>query len=215
VPTLVLTSAADVHRTLGNFDLTVDILAQAASAGHLMLMFGTENDAPFIPGTTGWGRALRTLRDLTCYKEPWRKDDPGGLSLTINDRCRIAIVVATGDELTGNPANVQPHTKYPKGARTAAAVEANAIGDLFPDTLTEARRKRPETFTYEYWWLLLRFTPSKIFSELSYPSKMEHGWITQWQVRIILPDIEPDPSKLKFGPDDFAPDFDPAVRRIG
>jgi hypothetical protein len=44
---------------------------------------------------------------------------------------------------------------------------------------------------------------------------MEHGWITQWQVRIILPDIEPDPSKLKFGPDDFAPDFDPAVRRIG
>lgn len=217
MPTIVHASPADVHTVLASgFDLTVDILGQSARAGHLMLMFGTENDAPFIPGTTGWGRTLRTLRDLTCHKEPWRKDDPGGLSLTINERRRTAIIVATGKEMTGNPSpNVQPHTKYSKGARTAAAVEANAIGDLFPETLTESERKRPELSDLAYWWFLLRFTSSKIYSELSFPHRMEQGWIVEWKVRIILPDIEPDPTKLKFGSDDFAPDFDPDVRRIG
>ena len=151
MPTLVLATPAEVHSTLAGFDLTVDILAQAARAGHLMMMFGTDNDAPFIPGTTGWGRALRTLRDLTCYKQLWRKDDPGGLSLTINDKRRIAVIVATGDEATANPnPKIQPHTKYPKGARVAAAVELNVIRDLFRNTDRSA-----EKATRDLWLRLL------------------------------------------------------------
>lgn len=209
----VYTKPWDVGRRLAELGLTVDILHDVARAAHLAKASCTSNDPPTFPGTMGWGRATRRLRELVL-PEGWRKDDPANFSMTINDERRVYVVVATGDNLTGRPVGGNPQTKTSKGLRTEDAVRTNRQLELFPDAIPESIRMRPETSAYEAWYLLVDCTPERVYVELSCPSEMEGGKISNWRERIIPPSIDIDPCSVEPRPEDFSPDFDVDVKRI-
>jgi hypothetical protein len=160
----------------------------------------------------GWGRATRQLRDL-LLPCGWRKDDPGNFSMTINDKRRMYVVVATGDGFTGRQGD-DPRTKTPVFGRRRE-VGANRQLDLFPELIPETIRMRPETAGYTAWYLLIDLSAEKIFVELSRPLEMMSGKIAIWAERIIFPPIDPAPAAVMVVPTDFGPDFEPDVRRIG
>jgi hypothetical protein len=201
----------DVNRRLRDLGLSIDVLQDAAKAGYLARASCTPNDPPMTPGTDAWSRTVRRLRELLIARG-WRKDDPGNYSLTISDEHRLNVVVASGDEATGQRATM-PRTKSPKGIYTALAVERNLQPDLFPETLPEAVRKAPLTLQYPTWMFLILIEESAVHAELSYPSEIEDGHVTKWKERIILPSFGVDPAEIDDGPADFGPDFDVDVQR--
>lgn len=194
--------------------LSEDILRTVAEAAHLAYVSRTDNDPPFIPGTNAWAQAVRRLREC-LIKEGWRKDDPGNYSLTISDKHRINIVVASGDNATGQKdSNQPPSTKSIKGIKTELAVRENKYhGDMFKHLLPENIQLAEKTARYQTWFLLIHVTDEFVRYELSLPSEIEQGHITEWRERIIMPEISGDPGEVGDEHDEQEDIDVPIVRR--
>jgi len=135
--------------------------------------------------------------------------------MTINDKRRIYIVVATGDDLTGLEGSDDPQTKTAKGVWAEEALNLNRQLDLFPEAIPEHIRMRPETAGYVAWYLLIVVSAEQVRVELSRTLDMVGDKVAIWAERIILPTFDFGPGDVHVAPTDFGPDFDPDVRRIG
>ena len=82
-----------------------------------------------------WAETVAVLRDQ-LRSHGWNTLDEGNYSRTVNSNEDLAIVVATGDEATGD-IHASPSNKCPKGINTTEAVEANNQLDLFNELLPD------------------------------------------------------------------------------
>jgi hypothetical protein len=146
------------------------------------------------PITAGFMRYARTVRGLREELVPngWDWDNPNNFCRVIHPDREFAIVAMSGDEATGDAAMV-PSTKYPRGVTTVRAVDTNLqlsfdFGDLVPDEPTDDQLVT--------WILLHHRTEDEIRLELSLPSAMTGGNISDWQERIILPPAPLDEQPL-------------------
>jgi hypothetical protein len=169
--------AADRLAELG---VTAEILERVVRRADAEAQLCTAFDPPLLEGLTRWGRATRYLRE-ELVPLGWAYDNPRNFARTIHPDGEFAIVITTGDELTGVPGTL-PGTKYPKGFATMLAVEANVqltfdFGSDFPpngrDILT--------------WFLMFHSDDQEYRVELSLPGGFAGGMITHWDERIILP----------------------------
>lgn len=139
------------------------------------------------PVTTGFMRYARIVRFLREELLPmgWEWDNPRNFCRTIHPARQFAIVATSGDEATGDPKLV-PTTKYPKGYATASAVDMNGqlAFDFSDSGIADELRAGEQLAT---WILLYHVTETEIHAELSLPSEMTGGNISDWQERIILP----------------------------
>lgn len=210
---VVRVEAWDVRQRLRQFDLTVELLHSALKAGFLARASCTAYDPVTTPGTDAWSRTNRRLREL-LIPSGWRQDDPSNIPLTINDARAVNLTATTGDDRTGLVGS-NPHTRSrKKGNAMGAALERNRrlTPDLFPETLSEARRLAVLTFQYPTWMLLFRMTDDEISCELSLPIILEDGEIVDWAERILLP--RPGIEAADYSrTDDRGPDYEVDVRR--
>jgi hypothetical protein len=208
----------DVEQRLRELDLSIAELHAVGRAAYIAKADCSKLHPPTYPGTAAWATAVLTLRDKKLPHK-WRYSDPGNFSVTINDRGRFYIVVATGDQLAGRSHGKEPTTKSPKGMKTEAAVAANRQMSLFPEAIPEEVLLDAELGTYQAFFLLLNISDRQVYIELSSPSDMDKGKIVGWDERIILPPLDLDPTTgLTKGGDGsgngFAPDVDVDVQRI-
>lgn len=148
---------------------------------------------PSFPGTTQWAETIVGARLILVPRE-WSPNDSHNFSRIVSPNGRIAIIVATGDELTGI-ATAEPRTKHPKGAKTEAAVEVNVQLEIPGLSLVTEKDlvAPPETWVY-----LIHTNDSEMRYELSRPKTQDiEGRVIAWSHRIILPpiDLEALPSR--------------------
>lgn len=152
----------------------------------------TPLDPPILEGLTRWGRTTRFLRE-ELIPAGWRHDNPRNFARTIHPSGEFAIVVSSGDELTGlvgqvGQAELRPATKYPKGYATVRAVGQNEqltldFGDLeLPDD-----GRAVDAGALLTWFLMFHTDEDGFRVELSLPDAIIDGRITSWAERIILP----------------------------
>jgi hypothetical protein len=204
----------DVRHRLADLDLTVEIVQDVGRAARIAKTGCSPNHPPTFRGTAAWANAIKHLRDV-LIPLGWRRDDPANFSMTINDKRRIYIVVATGDNLAGIEGPGDPRTKTAKGVWAEEALNLNRQLDLFPEAIPEHIRMRPEAAGYVAWYLLIVVSAEQIRVELSRPLDMVGDKVAVWAERIILPTFDFGPGDVEADPTDFGPDFDPDVRRIG
>jgi hypothetical protein len=202
------------ERRLAELGLTAEILQVAILAGEAEARVHTALDPPTAGGMNRYYRTVRVLREQLVPKG-WHYDNRRHLARTINPDRSLAIVVALGDEVTGNPDPlVQPSTRHETGVTVEEAVATNikqlALFDLpAPAALSDA-------FGGLTTWVLLRYpTHTEIRYELSLPSKIADRQITQWRERIVLPPEKPEAQpQIGDGPDEpLAPELDVLVQR--
>lgn len=183
---------------LAELDLTAEILERVIRRADAEAQLCSAFDPPLLEGLTRWGRATRYLRE-ELVPLGWSYDNPRNFARTIHPDGEFAIVVTTGDGLTGLPGMV-PGTKNPKGLATMLAVDANAqlTFDFGPQFL-------PPGMDKVTWFLLFYADGFEYRAELSLPGAYADGMITHWDERIILPpfqrydepkapaDVEPHP----------------------
>lgn len=189
-PTVVLLKPTEVTDALAEIGLSFAILRDSILAGETARDSCTANDPSNAPGFDAWARTVRALRERLTL-DGWTRDDSNGLPMAISPSREIAIVVATGDDATGRPAET-PKTKYPKGPATIAVVERNARqGDLFRSAREAVTVPNPQLRTF---FLLRRRIGDFVMSEISVPETIgEDGRIEEWSLRLILPPISLNP----------------------
>ncbi|MBI1758720.1 MAG: hypothetical protein HYR62_05790 [Actinobacteria bacterium] len=176
--------AVDRMEALG---LSVGLVERVVRRADAEANMCTSLDPPSMEGLTRWGRTTRFLRE-SLVSAGWTFDNPRNLARTVHPDGEFAIVATSGDEMTGQ-ADQSPTTKYPKGYATVEAVEANDQLTLdFGDFDLGLDDERP-TFPVDLrtWYLLYHVDDEGFRVELSLPNTIEHGWITNWQERIIFP----------------------------
>lgn len=213
----------DVETTLDKLGLNVSELQDAAKANFLAQASCTANDAPTAAGFIGWNASVKTLRE-SLITRGWENKDIKNSPRIVNTDKNISIMVATGDDATGNPFR-NPRTKSHKGATTRTAIHNNEVQtSLFPEEAI------PHVIpvasighsTGSTWVLLVHVHIDKAIEkprhyvrcELSMPMGMdETGHIDIWRERIILPEITINPDDLIDTVDDFAPEQEIILRR--
>ncbi len=186
--TLVAIDAIADHRLHG-IGLTADLIVRALLRADAEAKYTTGLEPPTAAGTIRYLKTVRFLRE-ELVPLGWDIDNYKNFCRTIHPRHQLSIVTSSGDEFTGVdiPGKV-PCTKYPKGDLTALAVQQNAdqgafdLGEEFAEPTVEPAELE------NIWFLLQRATPEYIYAELSLPTRIEDGMITDWQERIILPRI--------------------------
>ncbi len=177
---------AEVYNALQEIGVSQEILTDAIRSGLFARDNCTINDARNFPGIADWSRCGRSLREQLT-PSGWERDDTDNRLIVVRGDSKIAISVEIGDENTGNP-DLEPNLKYPKGAATKRAINANQ-GELFPDRFpTKEDLALKGTVT----WLLLRHRKDEhtVLAELSLPASMVDGRVEKWLDRIILDPID-------------------------
>jgi len=160
---------------------------------------------PAAAGIVRWIETVATIREALA-PFGYEPDDTDQLAKVIHRARGVAIVPASGSALTGIPlavARKEPSTKWPRGERTAVAVERNNQLALF-GTAEEHAAIDEDPRLLETWVLLQHATTQEVRSELSLPGGMSaRGFITTWRERFILPPLDNDggPVDEPFGDD--------------
>lgn len=213
---LIQVNPWDIDARLVSLGLTRFILEETIKAAHLAFASCTPNDAPFVPGFDAWAKGLRKFRDQVCPLG-WRKLDPGNFSITSNDVHEINVVIASGDEETGQyHKNKTPQTKSIKGLFTELAAHKNAVsqGSLFTGFDLEKARKAERLLKYETWVFLIYVTEENYRAELSYPDSHQSGdKLKDWRERILLPHYSATPTPIYRPIEDEGQDFEIEIRR--
>jgi hypothetical protein len=177
----------DARRRLSQLGLTEDVLIQAVLRGQSEARSRTENHPKMYSALTPWGEANCALRE-GLSTEGWTRCDEGNLPFTVNKDETLAIIVATGDQNTGNK-DLHPCTKSAKGPQTVKVVEENQRS-LFPIKIDSGDvEKMREAQGRETWMLLFHRDDVnyEVRCELSRPINMdEDGHVAGWAERIIL-----------------------------
>lgn len=183
---------------LAELGLTAPVLERVVRRADAEAQLCTAFDPPLLEGLTRWGRATRYLRE-ELVPLGWRFDNPRNFARTIHPSGEFAIVVTTGDELTGVP-GMSPGTKYPKGFATMLAVEANVqlSFDFGPDFFHNGAG-------IVTWLFMFHSDEREHRVELSLPGGFADGLITHWAERIILPPFPREATLFDDG--EFHPDI--------
>jgi hypothetical protein len=174
-------AAADRLASLG---LTSEHLFRAALRADAEAKLCNDLDPPTLGGMSRFGKTTRFVRE-ELLPSGWKYSNFGNFCRTIHPSGTFSIVVSSGDEGTGVWVPGQnPSTKYPKGETTARAVETNMqfaldLGEDF------SLPQLPEVSEIT-WYLLYRVTLDELFLELSLPTAIDVGIISDWKERIIL-----------------------------
>ncbi len=184
-------------------------LTDAILAGEAEAMLCTLNDPPNFAGISRHAHTVRILREK-AVPHGWKRENPRNSCRIVSPGREIAIIAASGNELTGLNQRQQPSTKYGKGVTLVDAVAANAqlefdLG-LDPELLADDQATGIET-----WVLLYYRDKNQIRAELSRPESMVGGFIDQWAERIILAPISVEPSVFVEEPP--ADEYDVTVER--
>jgi hypothetical protein len=171
--------AADRLAELG---LSRELLERVVQRADAEARHCTAFDPPLLEGLTRWGRATRYLRE-ELVPLGWSFDNPRNFARTIHPDGQFAVVVTTGDELTGVP-GMAPGTKHPKGYVTMLAIAANM--QLTFDFGPQFKHHGSDLIT---WFLMFRSDEQEHRIELSLPGGFSDGVITDWDERIILPPV--------------------------
>jgi len=207
--------AADVDGRLAELGLNQAALTIVLRRGWLAFASCTKNDPPLFPGFSAWAMTVRALREY-LLPQGWDRVDDNNYSLTVNPTGSMAIVVATGDEATGQ-SDASPTTRSSKGPSTAEAVASNQQQlelPFAPFVVSSTADVSPEDRRMT-WILLVHRGPSEVRAELSLPTSMAtDGKPSGWRERIILGSILLDPDVPDIvPPENLAPDIEIDVKR--
>lgn len=211
--TLKLVSPGSPLERLADFDLTVDDVHQRVLGAALSAKTNTNPLAMrSAPGTNAHGAALEGLRSIVCPKG-WELDQKDGVPRTVHRARRLAIVVATGNELTGfEQETLRVTTKWPKGPAAfnrAEMFDDEGFESVDPTGNSWGQKRDDSVEEWTLWYLLFHIEGKSVRAELSQPSYLNGSNFPQgWLNRIIIPPYAIEESASIGNAADAAPDND-------
>lgn len=187
-------SPDEVRERLEKYGINYDDLVEAVLRGHDSKGMSSELHPSNYAGTLFHANTIEALREIVLKIEGWAMDEPRNLSITVNSITDVCVVVASGNQNTGNRWKM-PKTRSKKGAFFQAAVFQNSgelpMKDLFETESEYSERLqkieiRKQALSSNILYLLISSVDGIPKAELSRPVSCEDGWVTEWSERNIL-----------------------------
>lgn len=172
----------------------------------------------YPPGTVGSVRYYELVARLreTLLPHGWGIRDDNNIARIVHPGRKLAVVVTSGDRITGYEYVVHgkyPRSKNPKGPATHAVIEASANEPVLP--IFEEEQTPVEALdlsTCKTWFLVVHASGKFIQSELSQGLGLEDDYISQWSERILFPMIPVDEiAPILAESEPSVPDYDEIV----
>lgn len=192
--------------------LTTGLLQSVALVGEQARGNCPSNWPVTAPGTLAYFARVGALRDQLKL-QGWVGKCLGGAELVVYENGEHAIVVAAGDENTGND-GATPKTKRRKGIRMKEAADINSRQfDLFtlldPDAVRLVKAQRDEAPAMLTWVFLVHRGDGVLTLELSLLGDLgPDGRGAFWLERILIQGPPLDGSAVVDAPDDTGPEPD-------
>ena len=192
---VVVEDPFEVEARLNELGLSSDDIREPAGAGLSARASCSDNDPPWFPGLLQFAIMVRTLRERKA-PDGWSRNDYKNFSTVVRSDGLVAIAIARGDDGTGNRDAVVS-TKYPKGVATLEAVNQNLRLPFDEQDIAQNQGKAST------WFLLHSRTKDELELELSHPTLInDHGYITKWDVRLILKPLSLNPERMPVDEDE-------------
>lgn len=176
----------DAVDRLAQLGLTVQQLHRALARADAEARLTNDLEPPNLGGMNRWGKGVRFLRE-ELLPHGWGYDNSFNFCRTIHPSGEFAIVMSSGDDFAGEYVpGISPSTKYSKGETVVRAVATNEQLSLDLGQAFEEPRQVPARSALITWFLLFRATIDKVYAELSLPTAIESGVISDWRERIVL-----------------------------
>ena len=178
----VLVEERQVQSRLEQLGLSLDGLLRVAEVGGGGYRATTAFHPTSAPGSYLYYETTAALRRL-LVPAGWDADEADQQPRTFHAGRGIAIVVQTGDEMTGIDGGREPTTRHPKGVATQKKVAENGQQlALFP------LGPQPNGARWQNWVFLVAIVDGQIRAELSLPQRWgEDSRPCGWTERILLP----------------------------
>lgn len=191
-------------KRLQGLDLSFGLFEKAFELALADVRTCTDLDAPPMRGVMMWSRVNRYLAEDEDLRK-WGRSSKDSIMRVIHPSGSHAVTAMSGEGGVGNLAR-SVRSKNPKGPAVARVVERTGqLALLSRDEVLFGE----EIDDIPTWFLLYKRENGTLYSELSLPLKMEGKYISQWQERIPLPDLndpEADVSPLDQPVDLTGPD---------
>lgn len=185
----------DVRSRLARHGVDYDDIVEAVLRGHATRSLGNELHPSNYKGNLFHANTVEGLRDILLSQAGWEMDEPKNLSITFNHGEDVCIVVASGNNKTGNPYK-DPKTRSKKGAFLEAAVAQNT-GEIpqrelfeteaeYLERVAKIEAKQAALSSKNVFYLLIHSNDGVPVAELSRPIAIDDGWVTAWKERYIL-----------------------------
>jgi hypothetical protein len=204
---------SDAHVLEGYGLPTIDLLGQITERMLSASLQATPHDALNAAGTFAYLAGVRAKRDI-LVPHGWVPERINNLELTAHPDRKVALMVASGDKLTGNVDDEHhPRTRNHKGSQTTNRVNFNSRQLTFlGDGWDAPSNKKAISNT----WILLSHidrVAKEMRFEISLPIGMDDsGHVDRWEKRLIIPSIPFGDKPIPVKPD-FAPDAEIIIRR--
>jgi hypothetical protein len=179
-----------VEQLLG---VTVDHLARVTQAAAGGRNSATSLHPSSTAGSNMYYEGTAALRRELLPDSAWDHDEANQQPRTFNNDRRIAVIVQSGDEMTGIDGDRAPRSKHGKGRATRQKVVDNRQGYLFDltrsdESADEQGDEQGDEQALDTWVLLLAEVEGELRAELSRPHAMDDaGRVSAWTERILLP----------------------------
>lgn len=198
----------EVRSALCALDLELELFERVGQSGLAGRRRGTRAHPRPYAGYECYAESTATLR-RSLHTKGWKIRDVRNSAWITHPSDGFSIVVATGNELTGDPESDGVSTAQSRGRVTAEAVRSNSLQFCFPqmqDYMVSLGDKPSELL----WFLLQRVEDNRrLYMELSLPETIDSGGFPlTWRHRIILPVIDEGP---RIDPDKVVPPSVPTI----
>lgn len=186
----VLSADEDVRPRIEQlFGITVDHLTRVTQAAAGGRNSATSLHPSSTAGSNMYYEGTAALRRELLPDAAWDHDEANQQPRTFNNDRRIAVIVQSGDEMTGIDGDRVPRSKHGKGRATRQKIVDNRQEYLFDlATPDESVDEQDDELALTTWVLLLAEVDGELRAELSRPYAMdEAGRVSAWTERILLP----------------------------
>ena len=211
-PQRVIIDPFDVDREVKSLALDPKYITECLEHGYIERILCNENYAPNAGGVFAWNHFVGKFRERTVTASgPWRRANPDGVPIIVNDALKICIATFTGNSGVGNPDSRNAGPREEKNwFRKLATLNTTFTRDLFGEQPSDSAEGFSDFADYAFWMLMTHTHDDIIKSELSEIAVVieQAQLLYGWQTRIIMPQIIPGDLEDEEAPVDFDDDLD-------
>lgn len=192
----------DSLAALEAIELNPDIFQKALQQGLSAASQTTDFHPKTAKGIYLWSEVNASVRKQAVETNSWFHSDPKNRPVVTHTQRGLEITCVAGTAATGNK-DAQPDVKHRRGPETAKAAANQLV--LFSEVAlrsTPSRSVEISKLRGTWFYLYHVHHDGHVSHELSYPSAWEEGRVTAWELRILLPDLEPSNVTMKVIPTD-------------
>ena len=214
--TVVVADPVEIDSWLARLGLETADVTSPLLIGRAAGANTTAHNPVSAAGYYRWSESFKAMCDRLCVEERgWERVDLDHQPLVIHRGLKIALLLTSGNDETGDLISTGAANRNPKGRATRRSVRENQLVIPFPEAFAPPQDDRLTKHGLVTWFLLYALDDEgEMHAELSLPRSIDsNGIINDWALRLVFGRLDGDDLATNIVPDEPAAPVVEVARR--